>query len=153
MFRERPMEAFVRCRRVDERVEEDHAVTLGKHNGLVLRDRTARGFRQSGHAEIGQFPPLKLRGAFDQSLRRLVDAKAQPLFSQTSVAHCRNHMVTFRSQCTSNGLTFQHLDFEREIRLDAGMLYDPNAFGDLTQLAQFWGEFRNFVQSGASRIK
>jgi hypothetical protein len=87
MFRERPLEASVRRRRVDEDVEKDHAVTLGQHNGLVLRDRAARGFRQSGHAEIGQFPPLKLRGAFDQSLRRLVDAKAQPLFSQTSVAH------------------------------------------------------------------
>jgi hypothetical protein len=65
MFCKCLLEALVRSRRIDERVKKDGAIALGQHEGLVLRNRPTGGFRQRGHAEVGELAPFELSCSFD----------------------------------------------------------------------------------------
>jgi hypothetical protein len=51
----------------------------------MIRNRPPSSFRKRGHAEIRQFSPFELGRSFDQSLGWFVDAKAEPLFPESSV--------------------------------------------------------------------
>jgi hypothetical protein len=88
MLRKPPLEPLARRQGADQSVEEDSPVTVGQEERFVLRNRPPSSFRKRGHAEIRQFAPFELGRSFDQSLGWFVDAKAEPLFPESSVDLC-----------------------------------------------------------------
>lgn len=95
MFRERSLKPLARRRRIDERIEEDGAVSVGQNERLMLRDRPPGGVCERRHAEIRQLASLKLRRPLNEGLGRLVDAKPESLFPKPPVVLCcRGHDIS-----------------------------------------------------------
>lgn len=86
MFRHRPSKPFVRLGRIDQRIEEGLSVPLGERECLMVGDGPARCAGECRHAEIGQLPPLEMRGAFDQVLGLPIQPEAEPLRADGRVA-------------------------------------------------------------------
>jgi hypothetical protein len=85
MFRKRPLEPFAWRRGADQGVEEDSPIPVRQEKRFMRRNRPPGSVNERGHAEIRQLAPFELRRAFDQSLGRFIDAKAEPFFPKTSV--------------------------------------------------------------------
>ncbi len=139
MFREGPLEAFVRHRRVDEGVKKTTRSrsdsTMVSCSAIVRRAASVRAVMQKSVSFRLSSCAARSIKAFVGSSTRKPSLSSLRRRSRFAVAT----MVTFRCQRTSNGLTFQHLDLEREIRPgapSAGMLHDPNAFGGPQALAE-----------------
>jgi hypothetical protein len=87
------LKSLIQHRRVDQGIKKNAPITVREHKHFVFRYRLAGGFRERGHTKICQLPPLKLRGARDQSLGRFVDSKSEAFLPRSPVfLRCRGHI-------------------------------------------------------------